>query len=542
VIQEEDRVAGVETEQVDIVDENGVDVVQAALNVSAAGVGATLGFMRGRMASAGVLAALALVGSGGPSCGGDHGGNSIDDAGKGGDVAGEGAVVGGDGGPSNPGGSSGGSSGGLGSGGAVDSGSGNADSSFGGGTDASSASDVSSGGACLGDALLGALGKLHLMVGVSTPPDMMGDATATAAPFDVRYLYISGGLFDGSAPCVSCASGCTSNGKSCANAAGGCAWWGCYQYDQHPPGEYVRSFDSTCKGASPSQIPMYTYYEILQTAIGMWPSFQEGQPEVTQAATSVPLMARYFADWRFLLQQIGQDTSILHIEPDFWGYAQQVNSDPMALTAAVASANAIDCAAMPNTIAGLGKCMVAMARKYAPHSRVGLHASAWGSNMDVALNTSPSLDVVGEARKVAAFLTSAGEADADLIIVEASDRDAGYYQSTGKNTWWDATNTKLPTFHQDFAWVKALTEALGKPALYWQVPLGNASQNGTPNHWQDNRVDYFLSHMSELAGAHAIGAAFGAGRGDQTTPQTDGGNLISKTKTYVSGGGQALCR
>ena len=59
--------------------------------------------------------------------------------------------------------------------------------------------------------------------------------------------------------------------------------------------------------------------------------------------------------------------------------------------------------------------------------------------------------------------------------------------------------------------MKALTEALSKPALYWQTPLGNASQNNTTNHWKDNRVDYFLAHMSELAAAHAIGAAFGAG-------------------------------
>jgi hypothetical protein len=89
--------------------------------------------------------------------------------------------------------------------------------------------------------------------------------------------------------------------------------------------------------------------------------------------------------------------------------------------------------------------------------------------------------------------------------------------------------------------VKALTEALGKPALYWQTPLGNANQNNTTNHWQDNRVDYFFAHMDELAGAHAIGAAYGAGAGDQTLPETDGMNLITKTQAYAAGGGQALC-
>ena len=34
--------------------------------------------------------------------------------------------------------------------------------------------------------------------------------------------------------------------------------------------------------------------------------------------------------------------------------------------------------------------------------------------------------------------------------------------------------------------------------------------------------------MSELAAAHAVGAAFGAGAGGQTTPETDGGNFVEQ--------------
>jgi hypothetical protein len=373
----------------------------------------------------------------------------------------------------------------------------------------------------------------------------MQDATAAMAPFDLRYDYVSGGFFDGAAPCASCATGCTTGGgaHSCSNAGGGCGWWGCWQYDQDPPGAYVRSFASTCAKAAPAQIPMISYYQILQAS-----GVQEGSAEVTSAANNQTLMARYFADWRFLLQQIGQGVAILHIEPDFWGYAQQYTTThggtAHSLPAAVATANATDCGSIENSIAGMGQCMVAMVRKYAPHALVGLHASAWSTNMDVAGNTSASFNVAGEAAKTAAFLAACGESSADVVVVETSDRDAGYYQAQqGKNTWWDATNATLPDFHQDLAWVKALAEALGKPALYWQTPLGNASQGNTANHWKDNRVDYFFAHMSELAGAHAIGAAFGAGAGDQTTPESDGGNFVTKAKGYFSsaGGGQRLC-
>jgi hypothetical protein len=396
-------------------------------------------------------------------------------------------------------------------------------------------------GACLGASVLGALGRSHMIIGGS-----MEDATAAMAPFDLRYQYVSGGLADGAGPCSSCLTCTTGGGKtSCqnSNGGGGCSWWGCYQYDHDPPGEFVSGFDTKC--ATASQIPMITYYQLLQGS-----GVAEGAAEPTTAAQDESFMSRYLADWRFLLQQVGQSTAILHIEPDFWGYAEQYatthNTTATAMTAAVASANGTDCASMPNTIAGMGQCMIAMVRKYAPHALVGLHASAWSTNVDVEANTSASFDVAGEAAKTAAFLAACGESSADLVIVETSDRDAGYYQSQGKNTWWDATNATLPDFHQDFAWVKALTEGLSKPALYWQTPLGNAMQPnpGMANHWQDNRVAYFFGHMSELAGAHAIGAAFGAGESDQTTPESDGGYFVSQTKAYFSsaGGGQSLCQ
>jgi len=383
-------------------------------------------------------------------------------------------------------------------------------------------------GTCLGAQLLAELGKTRLMAGAS-----MTDATAKAAPFDFRYTYISGGIFDGTTPCASCATGCTASGKSCANSAGGCAWWGCWQYDKDPPGAYARTFFATNK--SDNQIPMITYYQILQAS-----GAQEGQGEVA-AANNAMFMARYFADWRFLLQQIGQSIVMLHIEPDFWGYAEQPGKDAHSVPAAVASANATDCGSLENSIAGMGQCMIAMVRKYAPNARVGLHASAWSTNMDVAGNTNPSFDIAGEAKKTAAFLVQCGADKSDFITVEASDRDAGYYSSIGKNTWWDDTNAKLPNFHQDFAWLTALAEAANKPLVDWQLPVGNMSLPNTNNAWHDNRVDYFFAHPAELAATHMIGFAFGAGAGGQTTPETDMGNLIAKTKAYASGGGQRLC-
>ena len=103
------------------------------------------------------------------------------------------------------------------------------------------------------------------------------------------------------------------------------------------------------------------------------------------------------------------------------------------------------------------------------------------------------------------------------------------------------TDTTLPYYAQDLTWIKALTEALGVPALYWQTPLGNAAQTNVTNHYKDNRVDYFFANMSELAAAHAIGAAFGAGAALLTTAENDGGNFVSKAKAYFASGGQSYC-
>jgi len=388
-------------------------------------------------------------------------------------------------------------------------------------------------GSCLGASFLTALGKDRLIVGLTG-----SNTAAAAAPYDLRYVYLSGGLFTSSTPCTAC-------GASCQGA-----WWGCYNT---PPGAYATDFIASAEGATPAQIPMFTYYEILQTAQATISGFQEGTAEATVAANNAGIMTRYYNDWRFLLQEIGQTKVILHIEPDFWGYVRQAG-DPTTLPAVVGAANATDCQGLPSTIAGMGQCMIAMTRKYAPNALVGLQASAWNS----AGNTNASVDVTVDARAVATVLAACGQSSGDVVVVETSDRDAGYYQVVqSRDTWWDPTDTNLPDYAQDLKWIKALTEALGVPALYWQTPLGNAAQTNVANHYKDNRVDYFFggsasqvesgaavnvpAHWSELAAAHVVGVAFGAGAGDQTDPDTDGGNLAAKMNAYVTGGGQTLC-
>lgn len=380
---------------------------------------------------------------------------------------------------------------------------------------------------CMGSRFLSSIGHTRLLVGAS-----MADSTAAQAPFDVRYQYLAGGLFDSNEPCDSCTSECSSNGASCAE--GGCGWWGCWQDVSRPPGEFVRDFIRRAK--QHGQIPFFTYYEQLHTS-----RVAEGQQQVTALADAA-LMRRYLTDWRFVLKQVNEERVLLHIEPDLWGYIQYYSSgDARTVPAAVASANPMDCADFENNAAGLGRCMIAMVRKYAPNAKVGLHASAWATRIAATQNRSASFDVAGEARKVADFLAQLGAAEGDFIVVEASDRDAGYYDTQDRQSWWDDTNTTLPHFHQAFTWVRALSERLGKPNFWWQLPVGHMGLPNVPKQWRDNRVDYFFAHTAEIAAAHGVGFAFGAGAEGQTTPETDNGHFTNKVRGYVQSGGQPPC-
>lgn len=383
---------------------------------------------------------------------------------------------------------------------------------------------------CSGEAFLQSLGKDRLLVGA-----MMENATAEGEgrAFDLNYLYIAGGVFDSNDACSSCTSSCSSNGTTCAGA--GCAWWGCWQDPTQPPGEYLRGFASATTGRG--QIPFITYYQqFLSSNRG------EGAEQL-EALNDVNVLRRYLADWRFLLRQVGSSPAFLHIEPDLWGYFQFFGptADARSIPAQVKNANPTDCADQEDNAVGFTHCMIAMARKYAPNAKVGLHASSWATRNDVLLNTNASYDVDGEARKVADYLATLGVGDTDFITVEALDRDAGFYESMGEELWWDETNATLPNFHQAFRWVRAVSERLDKPNVWWQLPVGNMSLPNTNRRWKDNRVDYFFSHTAELAAIHTAAFLFGAGEGQQTTPETDDGHLLSRLEAYKQAGGQPPC-
>jgi hypothetical protein len=354
------------------------------------------------------------------------------------------------------------------------------------------------------------------------------DATAARPGFDLRYQYIAGAL----APSADCLDPARSNAVGC-----GTQWWGTWQWDQDPPGAFARGFVAAAE--ADGLLPMFTYYVLLPAS-----GVAEGAPEVTQAATDRAFMARYLADFRFLLRQIGCQPALVHVEPDFWGYAQHEairrGVDANALAAAVASAAPRWCAGQPDTIAGLGRCMIAMVRRYAPRAKVSLHASAWATLRDCVLNRDTTLDVPAEGRKTAAFLAACGAADSDVVVADIADRDAGWRASQGQNTWLDATDTALPDYAQALSWSKGVADGTGRRILWWQVPVGNMTLPNQPDQWQDNKVEYFFAHPDRLVAGGAMGMAFGGGAAGQTSPETDGGLLVRSAAALQAAGGQPI--
>jgi len=264
-------------------------------------------------------------------------------------------------------------------------------------------------------------------------------------------------------------------------------------------------------------VPMITLYSMAAAGDGVLSGLGDDTFE-----------KNYWGDVKLLFQRLGVfgKPSLVHFEPDFWAYAeQQSHEDPTSLKVAI-KANAPDCQDVSDDLVGMGHCIIKLARMYAPKALIGFHASEWASS---------------DPNATAAFLKKVGADRTDLIFADMLDRDAGCFEAKvdpncqrDGTFYWDETNTKSPNFHEYIAWSKAISTGVGRPIMWWQVPFGvpSASPGGTANHYRDNRVHYIFSHIQEFVDAGGVGVAFGTGIGNQTTPDSDGGQFKDAVAKY----------
>jgi hypothetical protein len=240
--------------------------------------------------------------------------------------------------------------------------------------------------------------------------------------------------------------------------------------------------------------------------------------------TDEAYMSDYWANAKLLVQRYAELNvpTLIHLEPDFWAFAQQkAAGDPSTLPARLSP----DCGDLPGDVSGMARCWFKLAHAGGSQVMIGLHASEWGG----------SPDQVGD------FLKKLGAAESDVVFIDMLDRDAGCFEDAklpqcmrpGAH-YLDETNQTSPNYSERLAFAKTISTVTGKPIMWWQLPFGVPSDTpgGTPGHFRDNKVHYIFSHIQEFVDAGGIGAAFGTGAGDQTTPDTDDGQFKAAVQAY----------
>lgn len=348
-------------------------------------------------------------------------------------------------------------------------------------------------------------GSPNFMIGVGNDN---GGPYSHAVPIDLHYAYLVG----------------------YGNSGGWPTW--------NEMGNYPLYFAQT---AGTHQVtPMFTYYQLAL----------ELEQNNDAALNDTATVHQYLADVKLLFQRIADNgkPAAVQFEPDFFGYLMgraAMGKTPDMIPAKVHHADLPECAALPETAAGLTRCILALRAAISPATKVGFHASMWGAYYD-PLDPNAKIEESGIA--VAKFLRAVGADDTDFVTVETLDRDAGFWETSGGGAtcsitggsrgavYWDEANVGLPNFSQHLRWVKALTTELQRPAIEWQTPLGRPSTTcgGTNEHWRDNRVHYFFGHVPDLVDAGIAGMTFGTGAGQQTNLATDGDQLKTAAQAYMA--------
>jgi hypothetical protein len=262
--------------------------------------------------------------------------------------------------------------------------------------------------------------------------------------------------------------------------------------------------------------PMYTMYSMAAWGDGNLAGLNDSG-----------YMSAYWSAAKLLFQRLAEfgKPAVVHIEPDFWAYAQQQSSQNPASMKVLIASQAPDCAALPENLIGMGKCWIKLARTYAPKALVGFHASQWA----------------GSPAEIVSFFNAIGAADSDIVVMDMLDRDAGCFEA-GQDPnckrqgqfYWDETNASSPNFHEYLSYAKQVSDGIDKPILWWQVPFGVPSDTpgGTAGHYRDNRVKYIFSHIDEFVAAGGLGVTFGTGAGNQTTWTTDDDQFKKAVTSY----------
>lgn len=287
-----------------------------------------------------------------------------------------------------------------------------------------------------------------------------------------------------------------------------------------PAGDYVTQQANAAK--SHGIVPMFTLYQAA--------SYGENN---LGAFNTTDFMTKYWRGVRIMFQKLGAFDSpvVVHVEPDLWGYTQAKSNSPSGVPMKV-GALVPECTDLPADVSGMARCVIRLGRQLAPKAVIGLSASSFGAFTNGA----------SDPAKIGAYMNSIGANQADITVIETLDRDAGCFENASDvnckrsgQFYWDEQNVAHPNFHDHLAWAKTIRNTIGKPLLWWQMPLGvPANGSGYASHYRDNRVKYLFNHPAEFAAAGGIGAVFGTGAPRQTDSKTDNNQFKNAVSGYYA--------
>jgi hypothetical protein len=374
----------------------------------------------------------------------------------------------------------------------------------------------------------------HLGIGLVASNDASGIAgwmPQSKVPWDYAYQYLAGG----------------------ANTGQGWSTW-------NDKGQFPLYYAKAA--ASHGYIPVFSYYQLLSSKASC-AACGEGDKDVANLKDPAAMKA-YYDDFALLMKRLGNgtydgiqgfgQTAIVHVEPDLSGFVQHAAQfdDPTTVPAAVSSSGQPDVQQFPNTYQGFNWALLHLRDLYAPNVLLAFHVSPWSSSVDIGSSHDPSLDAAGIGARTGAFAAESGTVHAgpgtstyDLLFTDGLDRDAGLYKYAqgDPSRWWDKLNLTYPNFQRWEMWLGSAAQSAGrKPVFVWQIPLGNQyfqSQNNTPGHYQDNRAEYFLSHLDELQQVGIVALLFGRGGGSGTTYTDAANDGVTNPPSFCSSDGMS---
>jgi hypothetical protein len=327
-------------------------------------------------------------------------------------------------------------------------------------------------------------GKLEL--GLASQPGTAG-AILREAPFGFRYQYLAGDVRDQS------------------------GW-----QNWNANGRFVSNY--VAESRRHAIAPVFSWYVLQHSR----PAGGSSERDAVRANLADRGFVRaWLENLELALQRIGDRRAVIQIEPDFWGYVQQIHGDRA-----------------PRQVRRLARRMIELRNRVAPRVLLAYHVSIWGTNTDIVLQDSSRDEVRRLATRAARFYRSLGTRF-DLVFGEMDDRDAGYNEvasGDGGASWWNRAD-----YRRHVRFFARFVQVARRRVVIWQIPVGSSGLDNTYQRYRDNKVETLLRDpdrrwLKRYVRAGVIGFLFGAGADAATSPEADGGFFYESAARYYRRG------